>query len=653
MTQKAICLPLIVLVAAVSTSLIFTSCQKRRAEDPNPASSYTVASDISSEESSDPVLVSSEVSSAVSSLPPITNATVSKTKSIVVKRATVPSAPKIGVTITSPKSGTIRNTTSVVVSGIGNHIVNCPMWYEVYGGALSSKLSDFGAFTAASRWSFTAKNLINGKNIIVVYALLGDGKTTSDSVTLTYDDSGSPTVRPCTVPAEISWGGLGQNQQLTDNPNGWTFVRKYADIYFFHSAYWGGKDAQMKSLVSLLKASGTKCAVELGGRVGSTDTWPLDQYNLWGNGPNGWLNNIIKSTGVIFSESTYDFHDNSERFVTDNPGITAAGITAKMEEYWQEYFTHTRQTLPYLKEATTWQPVWWWWKNYPPLGGDSRNSLGFTVGGQKYNLNGYDILNALRSAVAAAFGSNKWTFYTDSPYYTLVYNPNKQDGAALLTKIIAYENWLHQNSCRHTFICNEDPGTRYGGDRWDQIYALDSLASLKLYQASGGRADTYNFESWYFDSSNNYMPAKVAPESAQYSYTWLVEQAIKYLKGINTNGSYEKLTLKKTTSGKNTVITLTNNGDVECMPVLRAFESGSSKISVRWFDGCFSNTTQQLLSQNGCVYTKLLKPGASISIVCQTSGSDKKHAKNISVEAYWNPQDPTGVVRDRVNWSVN
>lgn len=48
-------------------------------------------------------------------------------------------------------------------------------------------------------------------------------------------------------------------------------------------------------------------------------------------------------------------------------------------------------------------------------------------------------------------------------------------------------------------------------------YKDDSIAAMILWQALGGRADTYNFESFYTEG-----PHTVIPESNPISYTGLV-----------------------------------------------------------------------------------------------------------------------------------
>ena len=60
-------------------------------------------------------------------------------------------------------------------------------------------------------------------------------------------------------------------------------------------------------------------------------------------------------------------------------------------------------------------------------------------------------------------------------------------------------------------------------ERWPGAqYKDESIAAMILWQALGGRADTYNFESFYSEG-----PHTVIPESNPISYTGLVYCALR------------------------------------------------------------------------------------------------------------------------------
>lgn len=556
--------------------------------------------------------------------------------------------------ITTP-SQTLTAATSLTVSGMSGGL-QMPMWYEVYAGSdKSGKLEDFGAFDHDTNWQFLARHLNVGANTVYVYAQLPDGQTKSDDITLTLSPGDTPSVRPRPIPAEIWWGGLGQNDQLAKDPDGWTFVKKYADAYYFHTYYWGGTtDDTMKSIVQQCKPYSTKFAAELGGGTGSDDSWPTWEYNAWGAGESGWITTKYNTNGLVLSETSHDTHDNSVDIANANPGITAPQIVQTIGDYWSQYFKLNNSTAPYLKEANTWQPEWFRWQDMPAFRGQSDDGLAFTSNdGTKYDLNGYDVVNAFMNAGSTISGKTQWSFFADTPYYIMTWNQGNNEGAATVKKLIAMEQYFHQNGSRFTLTCNDDPGSTLADsdkDKWDKTYALNSLKSIRLYQERGGRADTYNFESWYMDSNQFVLPAQVTPETTNYTYTWLAKQAVQYLKGIKDDGTPEQLSMTKTVSGDTTTISLTNNGDVVCLPCLTETETGDANVTTTW--SC-NNTdiTSEIKTDTGWADIYTLYPGQTATITCTVNKPSGTSGKTVNLEAYWNPQDPTGIVRNRLDWT--
>ena len=171
-----------------------------------------------------------------------------------------------------------------------------------------------------------------------------------------------------------------------------------------------------------------------------------------------------------------------------------------------------------------------------------------------------------------------------------------------------------------------------------------------LHQQEGGRANYYRFESWYPD------PYAVLPETQAGTYTHLALSAIKYMKGIkDTNGTLEQLNLGLAALGATNVISITNNGDVACLPAITVTEAGTSYLVARYFNSAGADITAQIQSAEGYCHTNMLQPGQSTTItqfVGAVAGATTNSARSFSFEVFWNPQDPTGIVRDRKSVTV-
>jgi hypothetical protein len=76
------------------------------------------------------------------------------------------------------------------------------------------------------------------------------------------------------------------------------------------------------------------------------------------------------------------------------------------------------------------------------------------------------------------------------------------------------------------------------------------------------------------------------------------------------------------------------------------YETGSGGGTVTYYNAAGSNITAQVLSAEGYVHTNRLAPGATTTIRIVPSELPLNRA--VTLEAFWNPQDPTGVVRDRL-----
>lgn len=547
------------------------------------------------------------------------------------------------------------NSTYVTVSGTASAVSGKPMWYEVYEGIAGGKMIDFGAFRPDGQWSFLARHLSAGDNVVKVFAINTSGQTETSVITLTLNVGEDSPVRPRPKPAEVWWGGLGQNGQLSQPGAKWEYVKRFADSYFMHTAIWGNsQDSILQSIIAQTAPYGGKLVAELGGAIDFIDNWADWQYNAWG--ANGYIKDRFNNAGAILSEVTHDTHaEDVQRIAKAFPSMNEAQIVDYFANgLYKPYWLKNYNIYPHLKHSITSSPVWWPWKQYPALGGDKRNNLKFSANGRNYSIDCADLMNSFNNMAKSIEGHTPFAFFSDIPYYCSTWNEGNNEGVVLREKVRAYEAWLQQTGARHTFVCIEDPGEdlgRQSKDAWDQKFCENGYKSLLLHQREGGRPDRFLFESWYFVDGYA-MPSKVTPEDQPNTYTYLAKQGIKFIKGIkDIDGSLEKLTLLKSVSGNTTSITLRNDGESICFPALVAFEQGDSQITARWNGPDGSDISAAIKSAEGWCYTTMLNAGESVTLTC-TINAPGGYSKKFIVEAFWNPQDPTGVVRDRIKWTV-
>lgn len=316
-----------------------------------------------------------------------------------------------------------------------------------------------------------------------------------------------------------------------------------------------------------------------------------------------------------------------------------------------------------------------------PLGSNYRPLLHYFTGN--------DFMKSLHDAFPAGFSSNFAGFTTDSPYSGYQKwggSENHPDALRHRAKIILYERWLQQRGREHQFIANSADGTDFDGfntgtqsgrDAWDLLYKQQSLRSIQLHQLEGGRPDKVLFESWYAG------PFTLVPETQTGTFTNLVADGIKYLKGTGQNldlllrASDEPsfsggLIYQDSPSGaqdrewqppkhvatKSFVIRLINRGEVDAYPVLHAHETGSSAWNVAYsISG--SDVTAALRSATGLPVTnsttagsELIAPGASVDLTVTVAADMPPASREVLVRAFWNPQDPSARVRDSVKISL-
>lgn len=532
-----------------------------------------------------------------------------------------------------------------------------PIWYEVRDQ--TNKLWDFGARAAASAWSITVRHLREGTNTVTIFARDGGGNIQSNSVRLTLNLGKAPPVRPRPIPAEIWWGGISDNTGLT-NYSQWPFVQQHQDGYFFHSAYWSNSLGWLEqSLAQNLQPFNTKFCPELGGNIPSPGT---NSGHTQGSAACGKLA-VYQANGLIMSELTHDYHMvNMQPVCQVNPtwptndqiAFWTGDLSVASTNYpyttgiWRAAFNDYYAQFPHVKVGHTSQPEYWPWDNNPvesPL----PNQLSFTVTNElgqniAFSFNAHDIVGSFIN-MATAIGQPYFSLQSDAPwdYFGGLRVGTAATEARMRLKIRVYEQYLQSRACRHTLICNvsnaaQQPG---GNDAQDSYYEQSSLNNLYLHQQEGGRANRYLFESWYWG-----IPHAVVPETKAGSYTHLAASAIKYLKGIrDTNGALETLSLTLTRSGVTNIIQLTNGGDVTCLPAVIAMEGAGGGNNITYYNASDQNITAAIRSPEGYVHTNNLAPGQTTQI---TIVATNKLDRAITLEVFWNPQDPTGIVRDRL-----
>ena len=568
------------------------------------------------------------------------------------------------VEFTSVSSAVSTLTTNL--SGVLNGTPAGPIWYEVRDQ--TNKLWDFGATLAVSPWSITVRHLRAGTNTVTVFAQDNGGNIQSKSIQLKLTLGTYPAVRPRPIPSEIWWGGFVDNSQLT-NYSQWPFVQKYEDGFFLRGVDWPVPDtaALQQSLATNLSAFNTKYAAVMPGYCSTPSTnWYQSETNTTGTIVGG-----LQSSGIVLSEITHDYHmDNMQLVCQVNPNWPTnddiawwtGDLTIATTNYpytnppsgiWRDVFNGYYQMFPHLKVGHISQPEGWSWGNFPPGTPNGGTGLTFSITnslGQTNNisLNASNVFNSFMN-MAGAIGHPYFSMQSDTPWNWFG-GPGGGGGGTPASKtamrqmIRAYEQNFQSRGCRHTLICNvSDASTNNQGTMAaaDAYYENSSLSSMMLHQQEGGRANGYRFQSWYQG-----VPYVVVPETNAGSYTHLALSAIKYLKGIkDTNGTLEQLTFTLSGSGVTNLIQLTNNGDVACLPAVAAYETGAGGGVITYFNAAGSNITAAILSPEGYVHTNLLNAGQGTQIkVIATNGLNR----TVTLEAFWNPQDPTGVVRDRI-----
>ena len=585
---------------------------------------------------------------------------------------------------------TTVTTTTINIEGTASQDVVRGIWYEVYPEVLGGVMSDYGALKAKANWSITVRHLKLGKNKVIVYGADSNSTISSDSIIVTLvSDFTKGSVRPRPIPSEIWFGGLSRdNPKLVQYPDQWTFTQKYVDGIMFHSAYSGFWTGDSRSqLAGLLESKNMRYIEEFGDGISKT--------NFKNVATSPWYSTILsrENTGVFLTSIGHDFHPEfiknyclihpewSEKALIEwFTGETYDSIPQHNYPHrgWRGAFSDFKTLFPFAKISQTRNTVSVHWDQFPSQ--TSKDNLAFEplknsndenilVNGETVSFN-FDYKHILdRLTYSGMDIYDEYIYMTDFPWIWMNGwvggSVNYLIGSISREKTRAYEKELQKAGAQHVLICNTHIGDQSTEDGFDLRYKNESLRSLYLYQIENGRANKYNFESWYIDDKNYQSPTgrpySTVPESKDGTYSNLARDAIRYLKGIkNESGELQELkfSVQKTSDGFE--LKLTNNGDIACLPAIVSIEDpvGQSAITYKKSNG--ENVTARIKSEDGLICykdysiyklddieTKLLQPGESYSVFV-TVNESSNNVKSISFEAFWNPQDPTGIIRDKI-----
>lgn len=488
------------------------------------------------------------------------------------------------------------------------------------------------------------------------------------------------------IPTEVTWGAYRNNPQLTASPDSWDFVNRYSDGFLFHCAYWTQETLfpEMKNTALALSPILKKYSKKLIAEIGWPGSYPQFTVNdtLGTRKGNENLNtlNKLKSYGFAIDEINNDWHMYLwKAMCLYYYTMTSAQIEDKAAQFYKDYAAVIWNSYPNVVIRPIDSPVWFTWDSYPSLG-DKNNyqrfwpltktdGTPFTVNGQSFyfDFNWRTIMNACINKIADARFDG---FASDTPYsYTVWGGANSAAAIQYRQKIRTYEAYFHSIKKKHHYTANSDAnGPESDKAGWDKNYSLNSLQSMRTHQQEGGRPDSFLFESWYDG------PYTMVPETQAYTMTWMVKQAILYIKGIGEKldldlqeagssdwigpGVYQSWFGKpqladKTLTANQTVtykLTLGNKGTVACMPLIKEVEYGTAGYSVSVTDNGTS-VLSDMHSAEGYVLKGLLQPGETrnlvVTITRTTAASGTQ--RTFAFYAAWNPQDPTAQIRDVVN----
>ncbi len=584
---------------------------------------------------------------------------------------------------------TTVNTTTVHLEGTASPDTERGIWYEVYADTLGGVMTDYGALRARPTWSITVRHLRLGRNKVIVFGADSNSKVTSDSIIVTLvSDFKKGSVRPRPIPSEIWFGGLSRdNPLLAQYPDQWTFTQKYVDGIMFHSAYSGFWTGDSRAqLADMLESKNMRYIEEFGDGISKT--------NFKDVATSQWYKTISsrEKANIFCTAIGHDFHpERMEDFCIAHPEWSEEALiewfsgetydSIPQQNYpgrgWRGAFSDYKSLFPFAKISQTRNTLGVHWDQYPaqkandelvydPLqNSDDENIL---VNGHpvSFNFNYRPLLDRLTHSGLDIY--NQYIYMSDFPWIWMEGwiggSIDYLTGAVSREKTRTYEKELQKAGAQHVMICNSHISNQSSEDAFDLKYKQESLKSLYLYQMENGRANKYNFESWYLDVTNyagpTGRPYSTVPESKEGTYSNLAKDAIKYLKGIkNESGDLEELEFSVLKTYIGFELKLTNRGDRACLPAIVAMEDSADHASIGYYKSNGEDVTDRIKSADGLICNKdfsiyqlddidsrLLQPGESYSVFVSVDKASNR-VKTISFEAFWNPQDPTGIIRDK------
>ena len=561
---------------------------------------------------------------------------------------------------------TVSNSLQLRMQGTLTGFPTLPVYYEVH--TPDNRLWDFGAMPPTANWTILLRHLRSGTNNVRVFTLSTGGVLQQDTRQVVLQLAANPPVRPRPCPAEIWWGGVATDltpdygfSQLLNPALPWSFVQQYQDGIYLHGILPTAGTLQ-------LLAAAVVPSLGRFGQEGGYYTAADPNFGVEKATTHNTIETQLQGEGVNLTFHSFDYNP----CMTVWPGVVDPGWCENWPNWthgqlldtnmncWNEFVTILHTNWPGLKLGMTWSPVYFNWNGYPcTLGNDALtlhpvlNDVGVAVTNQ-YGTNAWFSFDwqefFLQASATAQAGDGYYGFASDCPYYYFAQWPNAGAQTTNQEKILAYEAWESTNGYFPTTICNDSQENSTDRNVWDQQYLANSLEYMVLKQQLGGRTQKYLFESWYGG------PYTWVPESNTNSFTGMVKLAIKYLKGIqDTNGDLEPLNFTTTaTHGTVLQLQLQNNGDVPCLPAVAGQAGTVPDVSTRYFASNGAELTATVLTAEGICFTNLLQPGVGTNLFAITlaNGINASTNDNASLEAFWNPQDPLGIVRDREIFSA-
>lgn len=489
--------------------------------------------------------------------------------------------------------------------------------------------------------------------------------------------------KPCLPrPAKIYWGTYRNMEQLTHNPEEWDFTAKHTDGMLFHFAYWGNDNNSYpvaKELGKILKRyPHLTIRSELGfpgPRVKMDTTMAkrmavhhLEQIKL------------LESNGIRTQEMSIDYMLYAyKNAALDHPDWSTDDIislitgdrasypgTKANATYWSDYIQAMLYVYPEMKFNFCFPTVYLSWDGEKAFNGhellfspltDWEGNVFYYEGREiHHDFSGNKIVNGLINAVQDTTApENLLGYVADSPYDFSIMGGDKNtpEAIAYRKRLRSMENFMHQRDLKFTLIVNTGRVKQDDPIEWDKQYCEDSMNQLKLYQADGGRADNYTFESWYSG------PNRLVPETEEHTFTHMMSNVIQYLKGpgqsldlsVSVGGNDDfigkGLTAQTPESTQtlhlngldkqNVDICLTNCGDVACLPCIYIQT-----------EKCTTIINEKDISE-WYTLSNLVEPGQSVVIPMEILPTENK--AEVYVSAFWNPQDATQTIRDVIKIS--